>query len=337
MNGLRVFVLFGSLAAALSCRIALVAAEPAGLVEGDRDLLAILSAAQATNSAAFPAGTLSATVHSESATVNLGNGGLLVDAKATIVWDRTSTYWTFEQVVARRGREPEVSAGHMIETPQALICYWPDRKFAQIIHDRSKQYLDELKLRPDRAWFHLRNGSRSWSEMFDVGKDGRKPTVPFDRFEVRADGPLIVVTRENEGGIFKITSSLDYGGNVTRYVVVNPSSTTPWYDGTYEWSELPDKRWRLERHKCAYSSQGDRWNPSRKYEMTVTAFEPAASIDPARFDIGSLNIPDGTTIDEIPPSSAGAYRKGRRSPTAQGTLDELADEMRKTGFAARER
>lgn len=326
MNSLRDLIV--SVLAAVSLPHAtLEATEAQGIIEGDRGLLAVLSAAQSTASADFPSGTLTATVHSD-------QPEFIVDAKATVTWGHANTYWNYEQVVTYAGRPPEVRAGEMIETPASLICYWPELKFAQLIKDRSKRYLPELQLRPDQVWFRCTNDGRTWSEFLDVGKAGRKPTVPFDRLKVRAEGPLVVVERQNEGGIFTITSSLDQGGNVTHYRV-NPSSTNQvWYEGSCDWSELPDKRWRLNRHKYARTIRSDGRNSTRNYELSVTSFDPVESIDPNRFTIGSLNIPDGTVIDEVPPSSEGTYRKGQKRPPTQDILDDLANEMRKAGFAS---
>lgn len=305
--------------------------EPRQTVEGDRALLDMLCAAQATGQSSFPRGALTATSHTTNA------GGVLdqtIDVVANIVWDGPSTYWKYKQIVLLTGREPEVTEGEMIETKERRFHYWPRRKLAMIASDGLGGYRSNLRLRPDQQWFGMDDGSRRWSEMFDVGTPDRPPKVKFDRLEVRADGDHIIVRRHINGRVLRITASLKYGANVVAYEPTPSADDPMWYRGDYEWGKLPDGRFWLKHHDYELAANGDKSHANKTYELTVTDFNPEPTIAADRFRFESLNVPDGTQIQEVSKAGTKTYRQGQKTPTRQELLDELADGLRRKGFAA---
>jgi len=318
--------LLGAIAARRAC-----AEDPRGLVEGDRALLDLLSAAQVTGQASFPHGALAAKVHSTNV------GGALdeaVDVVANVVWSGSSTYWKYRQTVLLTGHAPEITEGEMIETRDLRFHYWPDRKLAQIVSDGLGGYRPELRLRPDR-WFVVGVGSRHWSDLFDVGTAQRPPKVAFDKLEVSSDGDEIVVRRFLDGSFLRITASLKAGGNVVEYEDTTTAEDPMWFRGAYEWKKLPDKRFWLQHHEYAMAVNGDKSHPNKTYELTVTDFDPEPAIAADRFRFESLNLPVGTQIQEVSKAGTKRYRQGQKTPTRQELLDELADGLRGKGFAAK--
>ena len=303
------------------------AAERRGVVEGDRALLDALVAAQLTGSAAFPRGALDAEV-------SASRGPEVVHTSAHLIWSDSSTYWNYRETVKSQGTDPSISKGEMIETRDLLICYWPEFKLVQIIRDRKYGYRRELRLRPDQVWFGSLDGSRSWSDLFDPGTPERPPAVVFDNLAVSGDKDDVAVIRELEGSTFRIRASLVCGGNVVEYDSRPVPDAPVGFRGSYEWTELPDRRWRLKHYEYQFSATGNMKNPEQRYDLMVTSFEPEPAIPANRFTFDSLNIPDGTLIEEVSAAGTKSYRKGRKSPTAQEVLDDLARDVRSKGFAA---
>lgn len=287
------------------------AEEPRGIVEGDRALLDVLSAAQVTGQASFPHGALTAEVH----TTNVG--GVLdqtIDVVASIVWDGPSTYWKYKQTVLLTGREPEVTEGEMIETGGLHFHYWPDRKLAMTCSDGLGGYRPALRLRPDRQWYVMGEGTRLWSELFDVGTPERPPKVPFDKLAVSSEGDQIIVSRFLKGGPLRITASQKLGGSVVMYENTPTAGDPMWFRGTYEWKKLPDKRFWLKHCEHAMAAKGDKSHPNRTYELTVTDFNPEPTIAADRFRFESFKIPDGTQIQEVSKAGRKRYRQGEKAP-----------------------
>lgn len=287
------------------------AEEPRGIVEGDRALLDVLNAAQAAGEASFPHGALTAEVH----TTNVG--GVLdekVDVVANIIWDGPSTYWKYKHTVFLTGREPEVTEGEMIETGDVRFHYWPDLKLAMTYGDGLGGYRPELRLRPDQQWFVLRGGRRRWSELFDVGTPERPPEIIFDKLQVSSDGDKIAVRRFLNGAAIYITASQKFGGNIVEFESPGAAAAPLWYRGTFEWKKLPDKRFWLKHCEHAMAAKGDKLHPNRRYELTVTDFNPEPEIAANRFRFESLKVPLGTQIQEVSKSGRKSYRQGEKAP-----------------------
>lgn len=288
------------------------AEEPRGLVEGDRALLDVLSAAQVTGQASFPHGALTAQVHTKNV------GGTLdeaVDVVANVIWNGSSTYWKYKQTLIYTGEAPEITEAEMIQTKDLLIGYWPDRKMAMLYSDGLGGYRPELRLRPDPQWFVVGVGIRRWSEMFDVGTPERPPKVKFDKLEVSDNGDQIVVRRFLNGASLRISASPKFGGNVVDYEVTPSSDSPMWFRGTYDWKKLPDKRFWLKHYEYAMAVNGDKSHPGRTYELTVTDFNPEPTIAPDRFRFESLKVPEGTLIEEVSNAGSKRHRQGEKAPT----------------------
>ncbi|MGH7140877.1 MAG: hypothetical protein ACREHD_34535, partial [Pirellulales bacterium] len=240
----------------------------------------------------------------------------------------------YKQSVSRKADPPQLSDGEMIETRDSLICYWPANKLAQIIRDKQSGYRAELRLRPEQRWFGLLDGSRDWSDLFDAGTAERPPKAVCDKISVARDADDIVVRRQLNGRILRITASSSAGCNVTEYEASATAEDPVWYRGSYEWIDVAENRWRLKSLEYVFSARGDTSNPEQRYQLSVTSFEPEAFVAEDRFRFESLGIPDGTLIEEVSAAGTKSYRKGRKAPTAQQRLDELAEELRRANFAS---
>ena len=296
------------------------AAEPA-VVHGDASLLELLMAAQKTNVASFPRGSLTAEVHVDQA------NGFSSAVEAFVVWEGERTYWEFDtEDVSPDRPKPLKTRRRMIEDAGILMVYFPSAPYAQIVTDRSAGYGDRLRLRPDQAWFNF-EGNNDWAEEFDPAKH------PGSVFTVGADGDLIVVERkEANGNLLRIHASLEKGANIVAYEsLLGPAGEGFSGEGKYDWVQDAAGNWRLQRYEYQRAAGGDR-DQLVTYTLEVSAFDPDPIIAADRFQLESFDLADGTIVEEVG-ANPRTYRHGDVD-NPQDVLEELARKLREEGFAA---
>lgn len=333
------------------CLIHLDAGHP---VEGDAELLRALRDAQGTAQSAFPHGRLVARVRLRNSLrepgVRESNPDFYKETNAdvTVIWDGEFTYrqgsYTSQESHAPPDESP--TRGESIETPEMVWTYNPDIPFAKFRDANGFRGDRMYRLRPDEVWFHDPVTSRhTWEQRFDPDDVNWSRGRPRKWIVEPGEGGLVAVTIEYTGTTRKIeiVASLDQGGNVlscrhTPNDAAPPDTFNPWQEATWEWVATADGRWRLDRMRARYSSDG-RPEDAAHFDIDVLEFDADYRPPPERFTLESLNIRDGTRVQEFsdPRTLTRTWVVGgpeAESDRLQEALDRYAGQLRSSGFAA---
>ena len=317
------------------------ASRAAAPVEGDAELLQSLFAAQRANAASLARGRVRAT-----ATVRESSSGQEMErAEATVLWDGPNTYWDYSREypglkVDGKPTQRE-DRGVAIETPETFILYHSESSRVFVNPSKTGSYHQILRLRPDQIWLvhgrHIDLNPISWAELLDP-ESTRSATLPH-KYVVRREGEIATVELHYEGReVFTVNAALAHGGHIVSYdteTVV--AKRLIWKTGKYEWERHPSGVYWLRRYEMTYSDP--KGSPYGKYHylLEVSDFDPDPDIPKNRFELESLDLPDGTRVTED--RGKGQRRQYRIGGEGifENDLDRLADEARRARFASPDR
>ncbi len=297
-------------------------------VEGDPELLKLLLAAQNTNASAFPEGELKANVR-----FARSKGKALEELQAHVAWQGERTWWDYDltEVVAEREKQREL--GRIIETPQSLATFFPESNLLQIYWAERRSYNRLLNLRPDRRWFSTGTdyGFSKLLDVLDVGAPGRRGQAAV-RVWKEADDTIVVERIAEAGGKMRMTASLAMDGNIVAYECELTSTSTIDENGRLEWVRAPSGRWRLSRY--AFDIKYLRSGGAVHCELDITEFSEQLADAAIRFEIASLNVPQGTKVEEFTDKGRIKYKFGASADEFLVALERQVRDLRDNGFAA---
>lgn len=320
----------------LGIDISLVCAAPP--IEGDGKLLQLLQDAQATNKTLFRRGKMDIEVHQNRDR-----------AVATLIWSGEKTYWDYTHWDRTRDAKGKpitiVSRVRMVKTPKELMWYSPEAQLLQRIKDKSRGYPSLLNARPDDIWFSL-EGVVDWAEILDPAQAHKGVTKYVIR---KKDDAHVVVERHHSSGvILSMEASLKQGGNIIAYESIPPpgNKSLPlgkrawWNKGTYDWAKDENQNWYLKRYAWQNSNEGDPEILNFDFTLDIKNFDPNPRIPNNRFQVASLKVVPGTTVEEVG-GKGRTYRIGKKGKekknVSQEVLDRLAEKIRSLGFASPDR
>ena len=331
-----------------------VAAPP---VEGDRDLLRLLIAAQETNASLYPSGRMQFRVR-DAATIGT------CEAEGTVVWDGPKIRWDYSaRECGPREAGPKVTREEIetlerivgqprkirrIEIPGGLMSYRPELGIAAVGTGTrpGAGYATLLEVCPHQGWYRIGGPygpeSSSWRRWLDPEQ------VPYTvtRFTVSKEpqDQVAVVIRFRGGDSLRILASLRCGGNVIEYETLLgaerrgrvPSRGIFWRQGSYDWAQNSNGEWYLKHMECRRSSTGDPTSLYMDFALDVDSFDPKAPINPSEFTLASLKLAPGTTVEETGKRKR-TYRIAGGGKEKKGIdrdrLDALGESLRESGFA----
>ncbi|MGH7201652.1 MAG: hypothetical protein ACREJB_13670 [Planctomycetaceae bacterium] len=305
-------------------------------VEGDVEAFERIQAAQKTNLTLYPRGSFRVKVRR---TIGADQD---TQSEATMVWSGDKTFCDLKATIKDRNARGEPVAvhqeGQLIRAPGVLVSYDPSPGMLRIWTDARGGYHYELDVRPDEAWFHYRGST--WDRLLDTesfGPDKYRTTVR------REDGGRVVLEREHKesGAAMRIVFSLAKDGNVIAYEA-RPGKDGKGRDaaGKYEWKKHPSGLWYVARHEYRVPRDAVAGKQGAVYTMEITEFDPDPVIAPGRFEISSLNVPQGTPAEQRVGRSRTVKNRftwGEGRSIERLRLDELAEELRSNGTAAPDR
>lgn len=333
---------FSARAAMPGIVVAVLLASPAFLfsapVEGDKGLLVQLYEVQRTNEAQYEKARLRAHVVLE--------GTMQADLDVEFLWDRFGErrYWKYSG--NSRGGANDFADIEMIRTHECLMTYNPGGRHArQTSHRRTMDgYAMSLKLHPTERWFVFDMGQQPMHELLDP--DASNPGLSYI---VRRDsGDRVIVERHRDGRKAReFTASLTHGGNIIQVETIPDwAESTGAYvrNASYEWVADGQGGWYPREIVLKHSHPDDPDTPFWSMRVEIVEFDPLPVIPQDRFEFSSLALPDGTRVgindekgERVQGWVIGREEGEPQREADQGRLDELADELRNSGFAAPER
>lgn len=313
-------------------------------VEGERELLDLLRAAQSTNKVGFQRGRLTAHIEARWHTVNDGQElDRTETGDVTLTWDGERTYYEYTHHGTRSDRDHGTShAGRMLDLPDRRIWYNPEIGLAEVGLDKRKDSPWLVHVRPDQTWFrYFIPDGPTWKEILDP------PETPNLRLVVKREGADRIIveihrgtSRDNKTQLgMRIIASLSEGGNVIAYEDLGaPGETPSWDKGEYEW--VPDGRgnWRLKRLVRTGIDVHDDDRGELHYVLDVTEYDPEPVIPRSRFEMASLLLQPGTVVKESGGGRDRAYQiagdQAKQPRVTQDILEQLAERLRDSRFAA---
>jgi hypothetical protein len=162
-----------------------------------------------------------------------------------------------------------------------------------------------------------------------------------ESLRIEQDGDNIVLERVfRQGMTQRISASWSSGGNIVSY------SATPFPNppaGVFGLASMARYEWLQDEHGVWYPTliyhseyESDPDEPAYSYTCRIDEFTSQPEIPPERFEQSSLDLNDGTIVDEMGPNRR-TYRYGKPADElSQEDLDRLAEELRRRGFGLRE-
>ena len=271
-------------------------------VDGDRDLLTQLIAAEKTNLEALKRGRMrvktSWTQHFDSGAPQTGATG-----EATALWDGDRQRWEYSAKVDVH--DPTLGHSHenkdvvFIKTPAEIISYVRDRGDGRgqlTVRPASKRNVGPIfgRARPPK-WFVFGGHDRgNWSEYFDP--DDGKRSQALTGIQIRREGNRVVVQRSHSNDAsFRIEASLSQGGNVVQYekrtFVQTDGEVAGRLDtGDYQWARDGAGVWHLKNCHYQGAPLDDPERIKWQFDLEVLEFTSTPEIRDFDFDKASIEF-----------------------------------------------
>lgn len=286
---------------------AVIRAETDIEIEGDRDLIDVVLAAQRTNAAKYSKGRMRADVV-------LREDESVTTAEVAALWDHQAAYWTFRSDT-KKGTEQSKSAAELIVDEGLSIFYSPQSKLVQISRGQKHKVNHLLEIRPMDLWFKI-DGRRTALEMLDP-EFNSKVLSKYVIFE-RKPSQIVIQRHHKTGGNYEYFVDLSRDGNVTSYDTIPKSSKGVWIRGHLDWQQTDGGQWYVKFLKMERAMKVKDGQHTRSIEVKVAEYDDDPQIPADRFTLKSLNIAPDTTVEEF---GADGKRISRRKPPAAAKLD----------------
>lgn len=230
--------------------------------------------------------------------------------------------------------------GIAIERPDIRLHYFPKVRLLQKrFHPsrRSPSVIDDIHLRPAGLWFTA-DESNSWVALLDPNKVTSNVTALSA--EAGEGGRVLIERHHRSGTIWKITASLERGGNITslKTVLAPGGPTRDDYvlcDGQYDWTLGADSLPKITRYTYRETEPGNPAHTDIEYVVDVKELVLGEVVPEAMFEETSLNIPSGTKVQKFGVNNRpqGSFVTGRKGSELNAeSLDALSKGLKK-GFA----
>jgi hypothetical protein len=323
------FLLFWSAVAGLASRT---------LNAGDAGGIDVLRDAQRANQSRYAQGEMRVT-YREGQT-----GSLNVHSytKCHLIWSGERAWTELESwPVSSRDEVPSTisyDVGQWLVDGAKTFQYAPEGRRAFITANVSSQPPVKAWLTPESCWYgRWGNEGVSWLQMLDprliTKVDNTK--IAYTTAEL-ADGRIEVVREDGQLGTrLVMVFDMAKDGNLEQHEFSFPSAHYK-TKGTCTWARSPKGDWYLARREEDCDFEGPQGVDHTYKSLEVTEFDYGRPIDPKRFTIESLKLPDGATIrDEV---RGRTLRIGDRDiDGVLKTLGALSDLLKSRGFASEKR
>jgi len=305
-------------------------------VKGDPAAFAQVRAALAENASRFLRGSFRFTADDRVAGKR---------AEMRLVWDGPRTRWTGwhshlgASQVGATGVKSEREYVHrvdIIQTPEFLHGYWPERGWAQTSRAGERAFEKWLHVRPDELWFAL-EGVVAWQKLLDPAQAGEN--VTGFTVEHEAGQRVRIERRHDSGGVIRVIAALEQGANIIEYQTIPGRSPLPEVKrhGSYRWARHDSGVWYLEELK----SRRYKVNTSEldlDFTLSVGEFNPNPVLPRDFFEFASLQVAEGTNIEDVAGSTRKVWRRGGQpAESLEKKLRDMAGRLQEKGFSSKAR